>query len=428
MPAVDTKPLPIGPAPTPQATAAPLAKAAARCEPSLGFTMTRGGRGGEIVRVTTLAATGAGSLAAALEHSGPRLIVFEVGGVIDLGGASLDVREPFVSVAGQTAPEPGITLIRGGLTLRTHDVVIQHLRVRPGEAGHAKGSGWEVDGITTSSGAHDVIVDHCSISWATDENLTASGSRFNGDTPDAWRRGTSHRITFSNNIVAEGLANSTHRKGEHSKGTLIHDNVTDVAVVRSLYASNVERNPFFKGGARGVVVNNFVVNPKEYAMKYTLVADEWGDHEHQLGRMTVIGNVFDHGPDTAPGVPLLFASGVGKCEVYLEGNLATDRSGNAVPLLGGARELFVETPEPPLWPTALEKLSAAEVRAFVTKNAGARPLQRDEVDRRIVADALRGGGKIVDSEASVGGYPVFEVTRRAFDPTAWDRECLTPKY
>ena len=62
---------------------------------------------------------------------------------------------------------------------------------------------------------------------------------------------TSHRITFSNNIIAEGLANSTHPKGEHSKGSLIHDNVTDMLIVGNLYAHNMERNPLFKGGARG---------------------------------------------------------------------------------------------------------------------------------------------------------------------------------
>lgn len=400
---------------------------AAACGPILGWTKTRGGYGGELLRVTSLAAKGPGSLAEALARSGPRVIVFEVGGLLDLAGDSLEIKDPFVTIAGQTAPSPGITLVRGGLKIRTHDVLVQHLRVRPGEAGNAKIGGWEVDGITTSSGAHDVIVDHCSLSWATDENLTASGNRFNGASPDAWRAGTSHRITFSNNIVAEGLSNSTHKKGEHSKGTLIHDNVTDAAVVRNLFASNVERNPFFKGGARGVVVNNFVANPKTYAMEYKLVEQEWGEHEHQLGQMTVIGNVFNYGPDTAAGVPLLFASGVGKCEIYLEGNLATDRAGAPVPLLGGARELFIEKPKPPVWPEGLERIDAGQTRDFVSKNAGARPWDRDAVDVRIVAQALSAGGKIIDSEVDVGGYPKNASTRAVFEPNAWDLVCLAPK-
>ena len=66
---------------------------------------------------------------------GPRIVVFEVGGVIDLGAKTLTVREPFVTIAGQTAPSPGITLIRGGIDLATHDVIVQHIRVRPGMAG-----------------------------------------------------------------------------------------------------------------------------------------------------------------------------------------------------------------------------------------------------------------------------------------------------
>ena len=149
---------------------------------------TPGGRGGMILRVTTLAPNGPGSLGEALQVDAPRIVVFEVGGVIDLGRSVLEVEAPYLTVAGQTAPSPGITLIRGGIRIATHDVVIQHLRVRPGEAGAAKRSGWETDGIGTVTGAHDVIIDHCSTTWATDENLSASGDRFAGANPDGVAR------------------------------------------------------------------------------------------------------------------------------------------------------------------------------------------------------------------------------------------------
>ena len=158
----------------------------------------RGGLGGEVIPVTTLASSGPGSLRAALETTGPRVVVFEVGGVIDLATESLAIQEPFVTIAGQTAPSPGITIIRGSLSIFTNDVVVQHLTVRPGDAGQAVG--WEPDGISLGS-AHDVIVDHCSVSWAVDENLTASGPRFDGATPDDWRANTSHRVTFSHNLA-----------------------------------------------------------------------------------------------------------------------------------------------------------------------------------------------------------------------------------
>src|SRR6185437_8881076 len=125
---------------------------------------TRGGRGGKILRVTTLAAKGPGSFLEALETAGPRVIVFEVGGVIDLHGQEIDIREPFLTIAGQTAPHPGITLIRAGVNIRTHDVIIRHIRVRMGTAGMAKGTGWEPDAMGTV-GAYNVIVDHCSLTW-----------------------------------------------------------------------------------------------------------------------------------------------------------------------------------------------------------------------------------------------------------------------
>jgi hypothetical protein len=149
---------------------------------------TPGGRGGKILRVTTLAASGPGSVAEAIAMPGPRIVVFEVGGVIDLGMKELRITEPFLTIAGQTAPQPGITFIKGGLTIATHDVVIRHVRMRPGDGGMPTFSG-DIDAITTARGARDVIVDHCSLTWATDENLSASSTRFTATTssPRAWR-------------------------------------------------------------------------------------------------------------------------------------------------------------------------------------------------------------------------------------------------
>src|SRR5258706_479954 len=117
---------------------------------TLGAT-TIGGSEGTVLRVTTLAADGPGSLRSALEDARPRLVVFEVGGVIDLQGRSLDVRHPFLTVAGQTAPDPGITLIRGSLTVESHDVVVEHIAVRPGDRGPAPGE-WSPDALRAHRG------------------------------------------------------------------------------------------------------------------------------------------------------------------------------------------------------------------------------------------------------------------------------------
>ena len=174
-----------------------------------------GGKGGKVIVVDNLNKEGKGSLAEAINSEGPRIIVFEAAGVIDLEGKSLRINKPFVTIAGQTAPSPGITIIKGGLEITTHEVIIQHIKVRPGEAGKAKKSGWEADGIATGGGAYNVIIDHCSCTWATDENLSASGPRFEGKNVEEWRKNTSHKITISNCIVSQGLSMSTHSKGEH---------------------------------------------------------------------------------------------------------------------------------------------------------------------------------------------------------------------
>src|ERR1700741_962869 len=215
------------------------------------FAETTGGLSGRVLRVTTLAADGPGSLRAAIEATGPRLIVFEVGGVIDLRGQTFLLRNPHATIAGQTAPDPGITLIRGGLIVETHDVIIQHLAVRPGDGkGMSVRGDWAPDALgvrrTKAGPVHDVVFEHCSATWGVDENLSASGPADISatDDPDA----TAHDITLRHCLIAEALSRSTHPKGEHSKGTLIHDGVRNVTITGCLFAHNRERNPRLKGG------------------------------------------------------------------------------------------------------------------------------------------------------------------------------------
>ena len=389
---------------------------------------TPGGRGGSLLRVTSLDASGPGSLLEAIETPGRRIIVFETGGVIDLQRRSIDVTEPFVTIAGQTAPPPGITLIRGGLRIETHDVVIQHVRVRIGEAGAEKKSGWEIDALSTAGGAHDVIIDHCSLSWGTDETLSAAGPRFQGDSPDQWRRNTSHRITFSSNIVAETLANATHSGGRHSRGMLIHDNVTDVLVIGNLFAHNAGRNPAFKGGSRGSVVNNLIHNPGSRAASYVLLPAEWGNRSYEKGRVDVIGNVLRAGPSSAPGLEFFSYRGAGDLTLYMSDNVAFDAAGQvqqtAVRLTPEAKQLtLVARMSHPL---DAPLLASSAVEDWVLRNAGARPWDRDDIDERIIASVIERKGAIIDSEQDVGGYPVYAENRRSFDPSCWDMRFMIP--
>jgi hypothetical protein len=389
---------------------------------------TPGGRGGKILRVTTLAASGPGSLLAALETDGQRIVVFEVGGVIDMAQHEIKITKPFLTVAGQTAPAPGITLIRTGIDVTTHDVVLQHIRVRTGSADQPKRAGWEPDAFSTIS-AHDVIVDHCSMSWAIDENLSASGPRFTGKTPEEWRRGTSYRVTFSNNIIAEGLKYSTHSKGEHSKGSLIHDNASDILIVGNLYANNYERNPLFKGGVHGMVINNMIYNPGPRAVHYNLIAEEWRGQPYQVGQMALIGNVLRGGPSTPPGLALFMLGGSGDIELYEDDNIAVDWVGRPLEKFGrytNSSARIVPMTRPTL-PLNVKLLPAAEVQDAVIREVGARPWDRDHIDARIVADTIEGRGEIIDDQAQVGGYPQYQETRQVFNEKEWDLRYMTKK-
>lgn len=384
-----------------------------------GWTQTKGGEGGRVLRVTTLAADGPGSFAEAISAEGARVIEFAVAGVIDLDGRTLRIREPHLTVAGETAPSPGITLTNGGMSLTTHDVIMRHLRIRPGAGDRARGSGWEVDGLASGAGAHDVIIDHCSFSWATDENLSASGPQFSGATPDEWRRNTSHRITFSHCIIAEALSNSTHGKGLHSMGTLVHDNVTEIAIFGNLYISNDDRNPLFKGGARGAIVNNVIHNPGLRVMQYGFVTSQWQGRETQRGQMVIVGNVARKGPSTEKEIA--FLDSMGPVDVHLSDNLSLDLEGRSLPVAAGFREAqagrndqhrlsptdpkneFRLVDVPPFWPPGLRARPADETTEWVLSNAGARPWDRDAVDRRLVEEARTGRGQIIDFESQVGG-------------------------
>lgn len=409
---------------------APASQSATAFPGAVGWAATTpGGRGGRILRVTTLAADGPGSFKAALEAKGPRIIVFEVGGIIDMGRQTLKITEPFVTIAGQTAPSPGITLIKTGIDIATHDVVVRHIRIRTGVDGQPKLSGWEADSLSTVA-AHHVVIDHCSFTWAIDENMSASGPRFTGNTPEDWRKGTSHAITFSYNIAAEGLADASHPKGEHSKGTLIHDNASQILIYRNLYAHNVERNPLVKGGGQVAMVNNILYNPGERAVHYNLMALEWGDHPYQTGKIAAVGNVLRGGVSTAPGLPFLTLGGDGDLDYHGKDNLAVDRFGVALPMFGRYGETRAELNEvatPPIWWPGTQVLPVRDVETHVLDQAGARPWDRDADDLRVLFFVAEGRGTIIDDEREVGGYPKMAQTRAPFVEADWNLDTMEPK-
>ena len=355
----------------------------------------------EVVRVTSLASDGKGTLREALGRSGPRLIVFEVGGVIDLGQRGLNLRESQAFVAGQTAPGPGITIVRGGLAIAASQAVLQHLCVRPGDAGQAKGSGWEPDGISTTGGPEDVWIDHCSVTWSVDENLSASTYKSPTGRPAA-------RIHFRNCLIAEGLNDASHKKGPHSKGSLVYGGTQQVAIVGCLYSSHVERNPLFQPGTSGVIVNNLIANPGQRALHFGAPGPGNGDSQ-EIPRVSVVGNVVWYGEGTKRSARAIVE---GKAVGYFQGNEGYDWFGEPLKLL---REEFPTLEKPEVWPQGLEARSAADAVWQVARFVGARPARRDAIDQRIVSAALAGTARIIDSQEEVGGYPQREAVTQAIE-------------
>jgi hypothetical protein len=332
-----------------------------------------------------------------------------VGGIIDLDRQRLEIREPFVTIAGQTAPAPGITLIRGGLRVNTHDVVLQHLRFRMGDAGAAAGSGFEPDVATSGADAHRVVFDHCSVAWGVDENLSVSGPRHDGPSR------TSRQVIIRHSIIAGGLRNSVHEKGKHSMGTLVHDHCTDVAVAGNLYAHNDERNPWFKGFSTGIIVNNLIYNPGRWAIRLGPVLKEWVEAGvvPEPPRVSIVGNVLRQGADTGAELVMIDSNSSGMA--FLEDNLAWGRAGAPAPLVAPSIQPL---PERVAWIEWLEAKPASSVEDWVLEHAGARPKQRDAIDQRIVASVRGRSGRLIDSQIDVGGYPASPATEHELEVPA----------
>jgi len=192
-------------------------------------------------------ATGRGSLPWALTRSYPRVVLFEISGVVDANG-TLSIVSPYVSVHGQTAPSPGITLYNVDLLVRTHDVIIQHVRVRMGET--LQGGGDSM-GVCASAGdvTHDIIIDHVSAELSHDEQLSIS----------ACGVGHVRRVTLSNNIIGFGLNYDGHAYGTliDSAGSNTYD-VDEISVDGNLYSNVTYRTPLINTAARHVTVTNNV--------------------------------------------------------------------------------------------------------------------------------------------------------------------------
>ncbi len=364
-----------------------------------------GGRGGDVFAVTTLADSGPGSLREAVS-AGHRTVVFLVSGTIDLQ-SDLLITQSRLTLAGQTAPGDGICLKRHPLRLNgASDVIIRHLRVRPGAE-----SGRPVDGIEVRNG-QNIILDHCSVSWSIDEAV------------NTWHGAKNLTVQWC--LIAEPLHRSIHR-GPHGYGASWGGE--NASYHHNLFAHCTARAPSVAGQAKERTVlmdhrNSVIFNWQHRSCDGKPVS------------INVVNNYYKPGPATLPGVRRRIARIDDTRAAYgydsrwhIAGNvvegfpaISADNWAGGVDFEGGTSARTNRRPDPfPVAPVTTQP--ADEAYALVLAGVGATRPRRDPVDARIVDEVRRGfatfGNGIIDTPAQVGGWPELH---SAPAPTDTDRD------
>lgn len=381
-----------------------------------------GGRGGKVWEVTNLNDDGPGSLRAAVEADGPRVVVFRTGGVIRLK-SKLIVQHPYLTVAGQTAPGDGICLTNYTFGCSgTHDVIIRHVRIRPGDE-----SGLTQDG-SGARGCDHMLFDHCSISWSIDEGFS---SREAGN------------LTVQRCLIAEALNIANHKKYEAGKGHSFAGSISGNvgSFHHNLLAHCTGRNWSLAGGldrtgqrlgGRLDIRNNVVYNWRNRTTDGGVLALNFVNNYYLPGPATEVHTLLKPDPSDADRGMRAFLTGntiVGQPQLdadnwrgFVGPTAALDKVKSAEPLF----EPFVTTQ------------SAADACENVLSDVGARKPKLDAIDTRIVRD-VRGRththvgsrGKlpgIIDSPRDAGGLPEYAAGEPPPDsdhdglPDDWERD------
>ena len=361
-----------------------------------------GGRGGEVIYVTNLNDSGDGSLRAAINTQGPRTIIFRVGGTINLE-SSLVIDNPSITIAGQTAPGDGITIRLGplengaALFIEAADVIIRHLRIRPGPADIGECCR---DAITFFDGADRVIVDHVSLSWGTDETI------------NAW--GTSRNISIQRSVISEALLFASHSEVEgvfqpHSKGALFGDQTDRLSMHYNLLAHNNQRNPLINSniGATYEHVNNIIYNWGDFASVFNGMVEDTLQINH-------IGNLYLPGINSRDNRWEVGVQPGSSTRVYVRDNLGPNRQeGDDEFAIVGSDINFVRPADPSLYQSLepfemssfpIDVVPANSVLDNVAQDVGATLPRQDSIDRRVIQEVLNGQGRIIDDPSDVGGW------------------------
>ena len=372
---------------------------------------TPGGRGGSVLYVTTLEdylpgeePPIPGSFRAAVVAEGARNVLFRMGGTIRLK-ADLWIRNPFITIAGQTAPGGGICIRDYQVVLATHDIILRHLRFRSGDATRKEQMSIGI------FGGHDSIIDHCSMTWAIDEVMSSFG--------------TVHNVTVQWSIISEGLSRSFHPKGEHSKGSIL-DGDGGITIHHCVYAHNSARNP----RVNTIVLDfrNNVLYNWGYRAGYTREAPCY---------MNYVGNYLKPGPSTRrSAMTRLFQPGDDMARIFLQDNLLVghpeETQDNRLlldPPKGSDPEMFREAVivDKPFRCPEVETDTPLRACERVLDDAGAVLPGRDSADLRLMEEIRTGTGRIIDSPDDVGGWPVLSTAEPEPDsdndgmPDTWEQ-------
>jgi len=372
---------------------------------------TPGGRGGRVIEVTNLNSHGPGSLREACAAKGPRIVVFRVGGTIR---GSLSIREPFITIAGQTAPGDGICLRDGTLGVHTHDVVIRYLRVRVGDG--PEGPDPENRDCIDISGEADkvynVVIDHCSFSWSTDENVaTWYGPR---------------DVTIQWCITSESLNDSLHPKGPHGMGMILGSRDNTITIHHNLFAHNNGRNPLIgdTGGNKGPSIfdfrNNVIYNHGPWVCT----------NVRGTSHVNYIGNYIKMGTNGLKDRPRGVRSDANAEQLFFvkdniwPGQAEAEADDWKIPD-GIPVNLRSSKPIPAALVTTE---SADDAYESVLRFAGAILPMRDVVDARLVQEVRTGTGLVINTPAEVSGWPDYQSATPPEDsdhdgmPDEWERQ------
>lgn len=372
---------------------------------------TPAGRGGTVMRVTNLNGDGAGSLKACVDATGPRVCVFEVSGTIRLAG-DLVLRNPNITIAGQTAPSPGIMLRGSGLLVRTSDVLVQHLKVRPGDDPGGEPpinrDGLKISGPPEAP-IKNVVIDHCSFSWSIDELASAWSSWDN--------------VSIINSIFAEPLHQSLHPEGAHGYGVIFGPVSGNITFANNLISGAKSRNPL-SNSTRTAIVNNVIYN-------WTNKGIELQSHG-AVTTNSIVGNVLIKGPLTGSEAPILVRADTTKppagSKVFVTDNLAEGVTADPWSIVatsfGTMNLASYKAASPVVWPAGFTTKPTSDnvVLNHVLKFSGARPAERDSVDTRIVQNVRNRTGSTINCvapngttrcNANAGGWPAMAENTRA---------------